>query len=114
MDLSAYMTAAGILCFIAYLTASLSHVPLIAFAGCMISGMAVGIMWPGSISLTSAKIPKGRYGTICITCSGWRCGWDTWTFAGGTWHSIQRERHPKRFACRISLSSYFGYLSALD
>ena len=59
MDLSAYMTAAGILCFIAYLTASLSHVPLIAFAGCMISGMAVGIMWPGSISLTSAKIPKG-------------------------------------------------------
>ncbi|MCR4836010.1 MAG: MFS transporter [Bacteroidaceae bacterium] len=59
MDLSAYMTAAGILCFAAYLTASLSTVPIVAFVGCMICGMAVSIMWPGSISLTSAQIPGG-------------------------------------------------------
>ena len=59
MDLSAYMTAAGILCFAAYLTASLSTVPIVAFVGCMICGMAVSIMWPGSISLTSASIPQG-------------------------------------------------------
>ena len=59
MDLSAYMTIAGILCFAAYLTASLSTVPLIAFVGCMICGIAVSIMWPGSISLTSAQIPGG-------------------------------------------------------
>ena len=59
MDLSLYMMGAGILSFAAYLTASLSPVPLIAFAGCMVSGLAVGIMWPGSISLTSARIPGG-------------------------------------------------------
>ena len=59
MDLSAYMTIAGILCFAAYLTASLSTVPIVAFVGCMICGMAVSIMWPGSISLTSAQIPGG-------------------------------------------------------
>lgn len=59
VDLRAYMTGAGILCFAAYLTASLSPVPLIAFAGCMVSGLAVGIMWPGSISLTSARMPGG-------------------------------------------------------
>ena len=59
MDLSSYMTAAGILCFVAYLIAALSSVPLIAFAGCMVSGLAVAIMWPGSISLTSARIPCG-------------------------------------------------------
>ena len=59
MDLSAYMTAAGILCFAAYLTASLSTVPIVAFVGCMICGIAVSIMWPGSISLTSAQIPGG-------------------------------------------------------
>ena len=47
------------LSFLAYLTASLSPVPVVAFAGCMVSGLAVGIMWPGSISLTSARIPKG-------------------------------------------------------
>ena len=59
LDLSSYMIASGILCVVAYLTASLSSVPLISFAGCMISGLAVGIMWPGSISITSARIPGG-------------------------------------------------------
>ena len=57
LDLSAYMTGAGILCFAAYLLASLAHHPAIGLAGCMISGLAVGIMWPGSISLTSARMP---------------------------------------------------------
>lgn len=58
-DLLSYMTGAGILSFVAYLTASLSSVPIVAFAGCMFCGLAVGIMWPGSISLTSARIPQG-------------------------------------------------------
>lgn len=59
LDLSAYMVGSGILCFAAYLTASLTSVPFVSLAGCMISGLAVGIMWPGSISLTSARIPGG-------------------------------------------------------
>lgn len=59
LDLSAYMTVAGILCFAAYLTASLSPVPVVAFAGCMVCGLAVGIMWPGTISITSARMPGG-------------------------------------------------------
>lgn len=59
LDLSAYMTWAGILCFVAYMMAALSSVPLLAFAGCLICGLAVGIMWPGSISLTSARMPGG-------------------------------------------------------
>ena len=59
LDLSSYMIVSGILCVVAYLTASLSSVLLISFAGCMISGLAVGIMWPGSISITSARIPGG-------------------------------------------------------
>ena len=59
LDLSAYMTGAGILTFAAYLTASLARLPLVSLAGCMVSGLAVGIMWPGSISLTSARMPGG-------------------------------------------------------
>ena len=59
LDLSAYMTGAGVLCFLCYLTASLASLPLVAFAGCMVSGLAVGIMWPGSISITSARMPGG-------------------------------------------------------
>ena len=59
LDLSAYMTWAGLLSLVAYLTVSLASVPLLSLAGCMVSGLAVGIMWPGSISLTSARIPNG-------------------------------------------------------
>lgn len=59
LELSSYMKGAGMLSFVAYLTASLSPVPFVSLAGCMVSGLAVGIMWPGSISLTSARIPGG-------------------------------------------------------
>lgn len=59
LDLTVYMKGSGILCFAAYLIVSLSPVPFISFAGCMLSGLAVGIMWPGSISLTSARISGG-------------------------------------------------------
>ncbi len=59
LDLSAYMMGAGVLCFAAYLTASLSPLPAVAFVGCMVSGLAVGIMWPGSISITSARMSGG-------------------------------------------------------
>lgn len=59
LDLSAYMLGAGVLCFVAYLAASLTPWPVVSLAGCMVTGLAVGIMWPGSISLTSARIPTG-------------------------------------------------------
>ena len=42
LDLSAYMTWAGLLSLVAYLTASLASVPLLSLAGCMVSGLAVG------------------------------------------------------------------------
>lgn len=51
------MVGSGILAFVAYLLAALSPVPSLAFVGCMVSGLAVGIMWPGSISLTSSRMP---------------------------------------------------------
>ncbi len=59
LDLTVYMIGSGILCFAAYLTASLFPVPLVSLAGCMVCGLAVGIMWPGSISITAARIPGG-------------------------------------------------------
>jgi len=59
LDLTSYMTWAGILCFAAYLIASLSPIPLVSLVGCMINGLAVAIMWPGAISITSARIPSG-------------------------------------------------------
>ena len=70
MDLSSYMTVAGIVCFASYLVASLSSLPIIAFIGCMVSGLAVAIMWPGSISLTSARIPGGGTALFALLALG--------------------------------------------
>ncbi len=59
LDLMKFMIGSGALCLGCYLIASLSQLPLAGLAGCMICGFSVGIMWPGTISICSAKIPSG-------------------------------------------------------
>ena len=59
MDLMKFMTGSGILCVICYLLTSLSSNPITGLAGCIICGFSVGIMWPGTISIASKKIPTG-------------------------------------------------------
>lgn len=59
MDLMKFMTGSGILCVICYLFASLSTNPWIGLIGCIVCGFSVGIMWPGTISLSSEKFPAG-------------------------------------------------------
>lgn len=63
LDLTKTMLACGILCIICYLAASLSSIPIIGLAGCALCGVSVGIMWPGTISISSQKCPLG--GTPC-------------------------------------------------
>ncbi len=59
LDLTKTMLACGALCVICYLTASLSSLPIIGLAGCALCGISVGIMWPGTISISSRKCPRG-------------------------------------------------------
>ncbi len=59
MELTRYMLGSGILCLVCYLLASVSHNPLVSLAGCMFCGFSVGIMWPGTISILSKRIPRG-------------------------------------------------------
>ncbi len=59
LNLSKVMLMCGILCVGCYLLASLSTIPVLGLAGCALCGLAVGIMWPGSISLSSKKCPLG-------------------------------------------------------
>ena len=59
MSLMKFMIGSGILCLCCYLLASLSRSPVIGLAGCVCCGFSVGIMWPGTISITSPRIPKG-------------------------------------------------------
>lgn len=59
LDLTRTMLACGMLCVICYLMASLSSLPTIGLAGCAFCGISVGIMWPGTISISSQKCPRG-------------------------------------------------------
>jgi len=59
LDLTKVMLVCGILCVGCYLLASLSTLPVLGLAGCALCGLAVGIMWPGTISISSQKCPLG-------------------------------------------------------
>lgn len=59
MDLMKFMMGSGLLCLLCYLAASLSGSPLVGLAGCILCGFSVGIMWPGTISICSKRIPAG-------------------------------------------------------
>ncbi len=59
LDLKKFMIGSGVLCVLCYLMASLSANPLIGLIGCTLCGFSVGIMWPGTISISSKKFPAG-------------------------------------------------------
>ena len=59
VDLSVFMVLSGLLCVASYLLASLAHLPVLGLIGCVLCGFSVGIMWPGSISISSRKLPRG-------------------------------------------------------
>ena len=59
LDLTKVMLVCGIVCAGCYLLASLSAMPILGLAGCALCGLGVGIMWPGSISISSKHCPRG-------------------------------------------------------
>lgn len=59
VELTKFMIASGLLCLICYGLASLSHNPIVALIGCIMCGFSVAIMWPGTLSISSKKIPRG-------------------------------------------------------
>ena len=59
MDLAKTMLGCGALCLLCYLLASLSSVPVFGMIGCALCGLSVGIMWPGTLSMSAQKCPRG-------------------------------------------------------
>ncbi len=59
LDLTKTMLLCATLCVFCYLLASLSASSILGLAGCALCGLAVGIMWPGTISISSQKCPRG-------------------------------------------------------
>lgn len=59
LDLTKYMLGSGALCLACYLLASMTASPILGLVGCVLCGFSVGIMWPGTISLSSRALPMG-------------------------------------------------------
>ncbi len=58
-DLTKFMLGSGVLCLVCYVMASVSGNPLIGLIGCIMCGFSVGIMWPGTLSISSKRLPTG-------------------------------------------------------
>ena len=59
VELTSFMLGSGALCLVCYLLASMTVNPIWGLVGCIACGFSVGIMWPGTLSITSARIPLG-------------------------------------------------------
>ena len=70
INLPNFMLGSGILCLICYLLTALSSQPIFGLLGCVLCGFSVGIMWPGSISISSARIPLGGTALFALLAMG--------------------------------------------
>ena len=59
MNLRRFIILSSVLCIVSYLITALSPLPLISLMGCALCGLSVGILWPGTYSLASARMPHG-------------------------------------------------------
>ena len=59
IDLSKFLIGSSILCVISYLAAVFAPHPVLSLIGCAVTGLAVGIMWPGTFSLAAKTYAQG-------------------------------------------------------
>jgi len=59
LNLVRFMYGSAALCLCCYLLASFSTNAVWSLVGCIVCGFSVGIMWPGTISLCSGRMPNG-------------------------------------------------------
>ena len=70
MPLSPFMVGSGFLCIAGYLLAVWSKAPVMALMGCGLCGLSVGILWPGTFSLSCARIPRGGTAMAALLALG--------------------------------------------
>ena len=59
LDLTVCMVVSGVMCLACYLIAALAGQPVFGLIGCALCGFSVGIMWPGSVSISAKVMPRG-------------------------------------------------------
>lgn len=66
ISLKKYMLGCSLVCIVAYLLVSLSPCPALGLIGCGMSGFAVGIFWPGTLSMASGVMRRGGNMMFCL------------------------------------------------
>jgi fucose permease len=78
------LLASSLLCVASYLLAVFVRQPVLALLACAFCGLTVGLMWPGTFSLTAAAYPKGGtimfgflalFGDLGGSVGPWLAGW---------------------------------------
>ena len=59
IDLTKGIFLSSLICIASYLIAIFSPFPALSLVGCALCGIGAGIMWPGSFSIASEKMPSG-------------------------------------------------------
>ncbi len=59
IDLHKFMFFSALLCLFSYLLISLSASALPGLIGCALCGLSVGILWPGTFSISAARLRRG-------------------------------------------------------
>lgn len=84
INLKKALIGSSILCIACYGITIFVPVPIISLLGCALCGLSVSLMWPGTVSLTSAKYPRGGtamfgllavMGDIGASIGPWTTGW---------------------------------------
>lgn len=66
INLNKALIYSSILCIICYLTTVFSKNPFLGLFSCALCGLSVSLMWPGTLSLTALKFPKGGAAMFAI------------------------------------------------
>lgn len=59
LNLHKFMVASGVLCLFSYLLIALSPLPILSLLGCGLCGLSVGILWPGTFSISAKSLRGG-------------------------------------------------------
>ena len=106
LDLTQTMLACGGLCVLCYLMASLSAIPIIGLAGCALCGVSVGIMWPGTISISSQKCPRGGTAMFAFLALAGDLGATVSPSLVGGDFQYGRRQSESRAVCRHRFSAF--------
>lgn len=70
IDMKKLLLWSSVLCVCSYLIASLASNPILSLMGCALTGLAIGVLWPVTLSLSAQTYPKGGNSMFALLALG--------------------------------------------